>query len=240
MSRPIARSFVPQWRLPWRLRVKIPAIASGKRSNHAIPILLALALLTPSPSRAQAAPSPAAATPAATVAAPTAVAPATLPPQKIYPLVNWYDIRLLAIVAFLLFLAVLGYILNHHCDRLWRERSQSGMEALLAGRYAEAQQRLSSATRLAGLLGRKDLRLAHALRNLSLAFDFQNRHAEAEGRLGRAIEIIEKLLGTEHPEVAEALSARAALLRRLDRQAEADQAESRARAIAAKYAAPSS
>ncbi len=48
--------------------------------------------------------------------------------------------------------------------------------------------------------------------------------------------IVEKALGPEHPQVARVLENYAALLHKLDRDAEADKMEARAKAIRAKNA----
>jgi len=62
------------------------------------------------------------------------------------------------------------------------------------------------------------------------------RRCNAEPLNRRALAIVEKALGPEHPQVARVLENYAALLHKLDRDAEADKMEARAKAIRAKNA----
>ena len=61
----------------------------------------------------------------------------------------------------------------------------------------------------------------------------QGKYAEAEPLYQRSLTIVEKALGPEHPDVATTLDNYAALLRKTDRNAEADELEERTRAIRA-------
>jgi Tfp pilus assembly protein PilF len=67
-------------------------------------------------------------------------------------------------------------------------------------------------------------------------FDNQGKYAQAEPLYRRALVIDEKALGPEHPQVAAVLENYAALLHKLNRDAEADKMEARAQAIRAKHA----
>jgi hypothetical protein len=64
----------------------------------------------------------------------------------------------------------------------------------------------------------------------------QDRYAEAEPLFKRALAILEKALGPEHPNVATVLENRASLLRNMGRPEEAPALEARAMAIRAKNA----
>ena len=64
-------------------------------------------------------------------------------------------------------------------------------------------------------------------------YQAQGKYAEAEPHYQRALAISEKALGPEHPNVARILENYADLLRKLDRNAEAEELEERARAIRA-------
>ncbi len=64
----------------------------------------------------------------------------------------------------------------------------------------------------------------------------QGNYAEAEPLYKRALAILEKTLGSEHPRVATALKNYAALLRETGRSDEAAKMEARAKAIRAKHA----
>jgi tetratricopeptide (TPR) repeat protein len=59
----------------------------------------------------------------------------------------------------------------------------------------------------------------------------QKKYAEAEPLYRRAIELREKVLGSNHPELAASLEGYAAMLRGAGRAAEAEPLETRARAI---------
>ena len=63
----------------------------------------------------------------------------------------------------------------------------------------------------------------------------QGKHAQAELLFRRAIAIDEKALGPEHPHVAIGLENYADLLRKMNRDAEAEKLEARAQAIRAKH-----
>ncbi len=65
----------------------------------------------------------------------------------------------------------------------------------------------------------------------ALRYDVQGRFAEAEPLLRRALVIMRKQLGAEHPTVAGGLMDHAAILRDLGRESEAAQMEARARRI---------
>ncbi len=73
-----------------------------------------------------------------------------------------------------------------------------------------------------------------SLNNLALLYDTQGQYAQAEPLYLRALAILEKALGPEHPNVASGLENYADLLQKTGRTAEADELEERARAIRAK------
>ena len=89
--------------------------------------------------------------------------------------------------------------------------------------------RLSSSPRLAPILG-----------GLSEVFYLQGRYTEATAALQRELEIQEKVLGQDDPELASILDNYAAVLLKTNHTAEAAQAEARAKAIRAKAPAASS
>ncbi len=64
----------------------------------------------------------------------------------------------------------------------------------------------------------------------------QGKYNEAEPPYQRALAIDEKALGPDHPRVATVLENYAALLHKLNRDAEADKMQARAQAIRAKHA----
>ncbi len=71
--------------------------------------------------------------------------------------------------------------------------------------------------------------------NLALLYYAQGQYSQAEPLYQRALAIREKTLGPEHPKLATSLENYAALLRKLDRTAEAESMEVRAKAIRAAY-----
>ncbi len=77
--------------------------------------------------------------------------------------------------------------------------------------------------------------MAQSLNNPAFLYDAQGRYAQAEPLLQRALAIWEKTLGLEHPTVAQNLENYAALLRKLDRTAESEMMEVRAKAIRAAH-----
>ncbi len=72
--------------------------------------------------------------------------------------------------------------------------------------------------------------------SLAELYRAQGKYTEAEPLYQRALAIVEKALGPEHPQVATVLGNYAALLHKLNRDAEADKMEARAQAIRAKHA----
>ncbi len=78
--------------------------------------------------------------------------------------------------------------------------------------------------------------MATSLNNLALLYEAQGKYAEAEPLYGRALAILEKTLGPDHPNVAQSLENYAALLREINRKTEAAELEARAKAIRTKHA----
>jgi len=71
-----------------------------------------------------------------------------------------------------------------------------------------------------------------SLDDLAAVYTAEARYAEAEPLERKALEIFEHTLQSDHPYVADALQHYAALLRKMNRQAEADTLEARAVTIA--------
>ncbi len=76
--------------------------------------------------------------------------------------------------------------------------------------------------------------MATSLNNLAGLYEAQGHYAQAEPLYQRALAIVEKALGPEHPDVAQSLENYAALLRQTARADEAERMEARAKAIRAK------
>ena len=73
--------------------------------------------------------------------------------------------------------------------------------------------------------------MATALNSLAGLYYKQGKFSEVEPLYKRALAILEKALGPEHPHVATALGNYAALLRNTERTTEAKRMEARAKAI---------
>ncbi len=119
-------------------------------------------------------------------------------------------------------------------DEEWWKYIHAGMKAYQQGRYTDAETSWLAALEEAKQFGDEDVRLATSLNNLALLYNTQGQYGQAEPLYLRALAILEKTLGPEHPNVASGLENYADLLRKTDRNAEADKLEERARAIRSK------
>jgi tetratricopeptide (TPR) repeat protein len=75
--------------------------------------------------------------------------------------------------------------------------------------------------------------VATSLNNLALLYSTQGNYAQAEPLYKRSLEIREKALGPDHPDVATSLKNIAELYRKTGREKEAEEFEKRAAAIRA-------
>ncbi len=76
--------------------------------------------------------------------------------------------------------------------------------------------------------------MANSLNNLAELYREQGKYAQAEPLYQRALAIVEKALGPDRPDVAQALENYADLLSRMGRDEGAAKLEARAQAIRAK------
>jgi tetratricopeptide (TPR) repeat protein len=103
------------------------------------------------------------------------------------------------------------------------------------GKYAEAEPLYKRALTISEKpLGADHLSTAIGLGDLALLYILQGKLAEAEPLLKGALSIAEKKLGAENPDVLSFLESYAKLLRKMNREAEAVELESRAKEIRAK------
>ena len=79
--------------------------------------------------------------------------------------------------------------------------------------------------------------LATVLNNLAVVYEAQGKYDEAAPLYQRALALLERTLGPEHPNLAAALDNYADLLRKMQREAEAESVEARARGIWGKQTA---
>jgi tetratricopeptide (TPR) repeat protein len=70
-----------------------------------------------------------------------------------------------------------------------------------------------------------------ALNNLAELYRAQGKHAEAESLYQRALAIAEKVLGSEHPDVAQILNNLVLLYKEMGQEEEVERLEERVRTI---------
>jgi len=103
-------------------------------------------------------------------------------------------------------------------------------------KYAQAESFYQRVLRLLEqTIGPEHPTLATTLNNLAVVYEAQGQYGAAEPLYQRALTLLERTLGPEHHNLAAALGNYADLLRKMQREAEAATAESRAQAIWAKY-----
>ncbi len=119
---------------------------------------------------------------------------------------------------------------------LWERYNDAGAEAYEQGRYTEAEKQFIAAHEEAKKFGPEDPRLAMIFSNLAALYRAQGQYAKAEPLYQRAVAIMEKALGTDHPNVATSLENYAELLRNMNRETEAARMEALAETIRAKHA----
>jgi len=90
-------------------------------------------------------------------------------------------------------------------DVRWKELDEAGGKALAEGRPIDAEKMWKSALQLAERFGPEDGRLTISLNNLAEFYESQNKYAEAEPLRKRALALMEKILGPEHPLVVQGL-----------------------------------
>ncbi len=75
--------------------------------------------------------------------------------------------------------------------------------------------------------------MANSLHNVAKLYFLQHRYGEAEALYSRAVAIMEKSLGPDHPDLAHTLDRYALLLQKTKRNSEASTMKARAKAILA-------
>ena len=90
------------------------------------------------------------------------------------------------------------------------------------GKFAQAEAMFREAVAIQRKSRAEDTGLAGVLRNLGMALRDQGKLAEAEAMFREALATLRKLLGNEHPDVANSLNGLAAVLRDEDKLAEAE------------------
>jgi tetratricopeptide (TPR) repeat protein len=119
-------------------------------------------------------------------------------------------------------------------DSRWRRPHEAGRDSMSRGQFGEAERQFATAVELARVLGEDDPRVALSLFHLADALVAQSRFDDAIPLFERALEINEKSLGHNHPDVAPVLEHYAVPLRQTGRIAQAEAAEDRVRIIHAR------
>jgi tetratricopeptide (TPR) repeat protein len=133
---------------------------------------------------------------------------------------------------------VLGTSNSHPQDQRSDEQRWKGAggKALAEGRPLDAEKIWKSALKLTETFGADDGRLIITLNNLADLYQRQGEYAEAETHHKRALVMMEKRLGPEHPLVAQSLNNLAKLYWLQGRPAEAEPLVKRLLAIVEKIA----
>ncbi len=135
--------------------------------------------------------------------------------------------RLLFVVPVLCFSATTPVWANAE----WSMYNLAGIQALKQAKYAEAEKLFTDGLKVAEQSGSNKSHIAASLNNLAELYRAQGKYADAEPLYKRSIELDEKALGPNHPDVATLLGNYAALLRKTNRNAEAEKLEARQKAI---------
>jgi tetratricopeptide (TPR) repeat protein len=98
-------------------------------------------------------------------------------------------------------------------DAQWESYTNTAKAALSQGQYAEAEQQFLAALKVATDFAPDDPRLATSFSNLAMFYHTQDDYAHAESLYQRLLELLERVLGPTHPQVADVLERYAALLR---------------------------
>ena len=116
----------------------------------------------------------------------------------------------------------------------WRGPLEAGRESMSRGQFREAERAFATAVHLAKALGKDNPREALSLFSQAEALVAQSRFDDAIPLFQRALEIDEKALGPDHPDMASMMERYAVPLRYTGRIAQAEAAEERARSIRAR------
>ena len=88
----------------------------------------------------------------------------------------------------------------------WERHMGAAVAAYQQSNYAEAVAQSKAALKAREAFGSEYPRLANTFSNLSLFYNAQGKYARAEPLYRRALAIVEKVLGPEHPNVASDLN----------------------------------
>ncbi len=99
------------------------------------------------------------------------------------------------------------YFLNYvFQEKTWESHINSGISFYQSGNYAKAEDHFKAALKQAETFETGDARLHFTLNNLVEIYRTQLKYTQAEPIIKRVLEIDEKLLGADHPNIAASLS----------------------------------
>ncbi len=110
----------------------------------------------------------------------------------------------------------------------WQSAHNAAVAAYQAGDYAAAEENLLIALNQAENFGRRDPRLSDTLNDLALTHFRQGEYAEAEPLHQRALQMRERIYGSDHPKVAATLNDLGFLYAAQGRYTEAEPLHARA------------
>ena len=121
--------------------------------------------------------------------------------------------------------------LAHAGEAEWKAHLDTGVTAYGSGDYRTAGARFEAALIEAQAFRGDDARLGLTQQWLGYVYQTQGRYADAEPMYRRSLAIYEKVLGRDHPDVADSLNNLAVLYRAQGRYADAEPLYRRSLAI---------
>ena len=115
--------------------------------------------------------------------------------------------------------------------RKWEVNFRNGKKALEKGDFAEAEKQLLLALEEAGKFGKTDPRLANIHNSLAELYCRQDNFEEAEQYFQQVVEIWENTLGPNYSGLIEVFQKYSELLRKLDKNDQAEALKKRAEEI---------
>jgi tetratricopeptide (TPR) repeat protein len=100
-------------------------------------------------------------------------------------------------------------------DGRWERVTAAGVQAFARGDYVEAARQFQAVLPLVEGRRPDDGRLATSLLHLAAVYDAQGQYTDAAPLYQRTLVLHERLLGPNHPQIADILEAQAALQRKL-------------------------
>ena len=106
------------------------------------------------------------------------------------------------IISICLFFAIFTTFSCQKEETTWGNYWEKGERLIQAREFVSAEKELKNALEKAEEFGKQDLRLPQTLTRLAAVYDAQSKWTQAEPLLERALKVHEKILGSEHPDLA--------------------------------------